>query len=111
VQEKEKALLYEIIAKVNDLFDGELTDEDKLVYVNNVHQGQAAGVGKAAAAGSEQHQGAVRQFTRPEDRTHERHHGRAGRAHAMSTQALDSNGAQRDEGHPATETKRCPKNQ
>lgn len=36
VQEKEKALLNEIIRKVNDLFEGELTDQDKLVYVNNV---------------------------------------------------------------------------
>ena len=40
VQEKEKALLNEIIAKVNDLFDGELTDQDKLVYVNNVIKGK-----------------------------------------------------------------------
>jgi type I restriction enzyme R subunit len=40
VQEKEKALLYEIIAKVNDLFQGELTDDDKLVYVNNVLKGK-----------------------------------------------------------------------
>ena len=47
VQEKEKALLAEIIEKVNDLFEGDLTDQDKLVYVNNVHQGQAAGVGDA----------------------------------------------------------------
>lgn len=29
-------LLAEIIAKVNELFEGELTDEDKLVYVNHV---------------------------------------------------------------------------
>jgi type I restriction enzyme, R subunit len=36
VQEKEKALLDEIITKVNDLFEGELSDDDKLVYVNNV---------------------------------------------------------------------------
>ena len=36
VQDKEKALLKEIIEKVNDLFEGELTDHDKLVYVNNV---------------------------------------------------------------------------
>jgi type I restriction enzyme R subunit len=36
VQEKQKALLDEIIAKVNDLFQGELSDNDKLVYVNNV---------------------------------------------------------------------------
>ena len=40
VQEKEKALLAEIIAKVNDLFDGELTEDDKLVYVNNVIKGK-----------------------------------------------------------------------
>jgi type I restriction enzyme R subunit len=40
VQEKEKARLAEIIAKVNDLFEGELTDQDKLVYVNNVIKGK-----------------------------------------------------------------------
>jgi len=36
VREKEKAALAEIIAKVNELFEGEVTDEDKLVYVNQV---------------------------------------------------------------------------
>lgn len=40
VQEKEKALLAEIIEKVNTLFEGELTDQDKLVYVNNVIKGK-----------------------------------------------------------------------
>jgi type I restriction enzyme R subunit len=40
VQEKEKAWLSEIIKKVNDLFEGELTDQDKLVYVNNVIKGK-----------------------------------------------------------------------
>ncbi len=40
VHEKEKAYLSEIIAKVNDLFNGELTDNDKLVYVNNVILGK-----------------------------------------------------------------------
>ena len=40
VQEKEKAHLAEIIEKVNDLFEGELTDQDKLVYVNNVIKGK-----------------------------------------------------------------------
>jgi type I restriction enzyme R subunit len=40
VQDKEKARLNEIIEKVNDLFDGELTDQDKLVYVNNVIKGK-----------------------------------------------------------------------
>ena len=40
VQEKEKALLAEIIEKVNDLFQGELSDQDKLVYVNHVIKGK-----------------------------------------------------------------------
>ena len=40
VQEKEKALLNEIIEKVNDLFEGELSDQDKLVYVNSVIKGK-----------------------------------------------------------------------
>lgn len=40
VQSPQKALLAEIIAKVNDLFEGELTDDDKLVYVNNVLKGK-----------------------------------------------------------------------
>ena len=40
VQEKEKAYLREIIKKLNDLFDGDLTDQDKLVYVNNVLMGK-----------------------------------------------------------------------
>jgi len=40
VQEKDKALLSEIIARVNDLFGGETTDGDKLVYVNSVLKGK-----------------------------------------------------------------------
>ncbi len=40
VQAKEKAWLAEIIARINDLFEGELTDQDKLVYVNNVIKGK-----------------------------------------------------------------------
>jgi len=40
LHEKEKARLEEIIAKVNDLFEGDLTDDDQLVYVNNVIRGK-----------------------------------------------------------------------
>lgn len=40
LHEKEKALLQEIIGKVNDLFEGDLTDDDQLVYVNNVIKGK-----------------------------------------------------------------------
>ena len=54
VQEKEKARLAEIIAKVNDLFEGETpTEDDRLVYVNNVYQGQAVGVSHPGAAGGQ----------------------------------------------------------
>jgi type I restriction enzyme R subunit len=40
VQDKEKALLAEIIAKLNDLFTGELTEEDKVTYVRSVIRGK-----------------------------------------------------------------------
>ncbi len=40
VQDKQTALLREIIERVNGLFDGELTDDDQLVYVNNVLKGK-----------------------------------------------------------------------
>jgi len=40
VQEKQKALLSEIIETVNDLFDGDLADQDTPVYVNNVILGK-----------------------------------------------------------------------
>ncbi|MCP3728396.1 DEAD/DEAH box helicase family protein [Paraburkholderia sp. CNPSo 3272] len=40
VQEKEKALLDAIIQKVNGLFEGELTDDDQLLYVNGVLKGK-----------------------------------------------------------------------
>jgi type I restriction enzyme R subunit len=40
VQEKEKIRLEEIIERVNDLFDGDLSDEDQLIYVNHVLKGK-----------------------------------------------------------------------
>ena len=40
VHEREKALLAEIIAAVNELFEGELTEDDKLGYVNTVLKGK-----------------------------------------------------------------------
>jgi type I restriction enzyme R subunit len=40
VQEKQHAYLAEIIDKVNGLFQGELTDDDQLVYVNGVLKGK-----------------------------------------------------------------------
>jgi type I restriction enzyme R subunit len=40
VHDPQKALIAEILEKVNGLFDGDLTDEDQLVYVNNVLKGK-----------------------------------------------------------------------
>ncbi len=40
VQDKAKIVLSELIAKVNDLFEGDLTPGDKLVYVNDVIKGK-----------------------------------------------------------------------
>ncbi|SFN61839.1 type I restriction enzyme, R subunit [Formivibrio citricus] len=40
VQEKQQAYLAEIIEKVNGLFEGELSDDDQLVYVNGVLKGK-----------------------------------------------------------------------
>ncbi|MEI6377788.1 MAG: type I restriction endonuclease subunit R, partial [bacterium] len=40
VQEKEKAQLAELIEKLNELFGSETTDQDQLVYVNDVIKGK-----------------------------------------------------------------------
>jgi type I restriction enzyme R subunit len=40
IQDKEKIKLSEIVQKVNDLFDGDLSDDDKLIYVNSVLKGK-----------------------------------------------------------------------
>lgn len=40
IQDKEKILLAQIVEKVNELFEGELTEGDQLVYVNNVLKGK-----------------------------------------------------------------------
>ena len=40
LQDKQHALLAEIIEKVNGLFEGQLTDDDQLVYVNGVLKGK-----------------------------------------------------------------------
>lgn len=40
VQDKQKVALQELIERVNDLFSGDLTEGDKLVYVNNALKGK-----------------------------------------------------------------------
>ncbi|MEI6415964.1 MAG: type I restriction endonuclease subunit R, partial [Pseudomonadota bacterium] len=90
VQEKEKALLREIIQKVNDLFQGELTDQDKLVYVKDVIKGkllESKTLQQQAANNTKE------QFATSPDLQHEILNAIMGAldAHAtMSTQALNS---------------------
>jgi len=40
LQDKQKVLLSEILSGVNELFEGDLSDDDKLVYVNQVLKGK-----------------------------------------------------------------------
>ncbi len=90
IQEKEKAQLAELIEKLNELFGSETTDQDQLVYVNDVIKGklmesetliqQAANNSKEQFAGSpDLNKGLVNAIIEALD------------AHnAMSTQALNS---------------------
>lgn len=90
VQEKQKALLREIIEKVNDLFTGELTDQDKLVYVNNVLLGKLM---ESETLRQQARNNTKEQFANSPDLTHELLNAvmAAYDAHtAMSTQALNS---------------------
>lgn len=90
VQEKERALLNEIIEKVNTLFEGELSDQDKLVYVNNVLMGkllESSTLAQQAASNTKE------QFANSPDLQSEMMNAIIGAldAHvAMSTQALNS---------------------
>ena len=90
VQEKQKALLAEIIAKVNDLFASDLTDQDKLVYVNNVIKGKLL---ESETLVQQAHNNTKEQFANSPDLKTELLNAiiAALDAHtAMSTQALDS---------------------
>ena len=90
VQEKQKALLNEIIQKVNDLFEGELTDQDKLVYVNNVIKGKLL---ESETLKQQATNNTKEQFANSPDLMKELTNAIIGalEAHtAMSTQALDS---------------------
>jgi len=90
VQEKERARLREIIEKVNTLFEGDLSDQDKLVYVNDVLKGkllESAMLAQQAANNTKE------QFANSPDLQNEMLNAiiSALDAHtAMSTQALNS---------------------
>lgn len=40
IQDKEKVFLAQIVEKLNNLFEGDVTDDDRLIYVNNVLKGK-----------------------------------------------------------------------
>jgi type I restriction enzyme, R subunit len=95
VQEKERAYLREIIERVNDLFHGELTENDKLVYVNDVLKGklmESATLKQQAASNTKE------QFANSPDLATELMNAIMGALDAhttMSTQALNSAAVQR----------------
>jgi type I restriction enzyme, R subunit len=96
VQDKSKIALSELIAKINDLFEGELTPGDKLVYVNNVIIGKmlesARLIEQAANNTKEQFNNSPDLFKVLVDAAMD-----AGDAHAlMSRQTLESPAIQRD---------------
>lgn len=90
VQEKQKARLGEIIAKLNELFEGDLTESDQIVYVCDVIKG------KLLESSTLIEQAAINtkgQFSNSPDLTKERDNAiiSAYEAHtAMSSQALGS---------------------
>jgi type I restriction enzyme R subunit len=95
VQEKEKAWLNEIIKKVNDLFDGELTDQDKLVYVSNVIKGKLL---ESETLRQQATNNTKEQFASSPDLKHELLNAIMGALDAhtsMSTQALNSAAVQK----------------
>jgi type I restriction enzyme R subunit len=90
VQEKEKARLAEIITKVNDLFEGDLSDDDRLVYVNNVLKGKLL---ESAILAQQATNNTKEQFANSPDLSHELMNAiiDALAAHnTMSKQALES---------------------
>lgn len=95
VRERQTAYMAEIIERLNDLFHGELTDQDKLVYVNDVLLGkllESVTLRQQAASNSKQ------QFATSPDLNTELVNAiiSALDAHtAMSTQALNSPDVQR----------------
>jgi type I restriction enzyme R subunit len=95
VQEREKALLREIIEKLNGLFGGDTTDQDQLVYVNHVIKGkllESETLRQQAANNSKE------QFANSPDLQHEILNAIMGALDAhtsMSTQALNSAAVQR----------------
>lgn len=90
VQDKEKVLLDELIAKVNDLFEGDLTENDRLVYVNRVILGKLL---ESSILVQQAANNTKEQFANSPDLTNELMNAiiDAFAAHsAMSRQALDS---------------------
>jgi type I restriction enzyme R subunit len=95
VQEKHKVYMAELIDKLNDLFGGDTTDQDQLVYVNHVIKGkllESETLMQQAASNSKE------QFANSPDLSHELLNAIMGALDAhnsMSSQALNSAEVQR----------------
>ena len=63
VRDKEKARLNEIISRVNELFEGDMTDQDKLIYVNDVLVGKLLENKVLIQQSRQKYEGAVWGFT------------------------------------------------
>jgi type I restriction enzyme R subunit len=90
VNEKEKALLSQIIEKVNELFEGDLTEQDKLVYVNDVLKGKLL---ESQTLGQQAGSNTKEQFSNSPDLDREITNAIMGALDAhnsMSTQAINS---------------------
>lgn len=90
VQAKQQALLADIIAKVNDLFEGDLTESDRLIYINHVIKGKLL---ESETLVQQANNNTKEQFANSPDLANEILNAimDALTAHtAMSTQALDS---------------------
>ena len=90
VNEKEKALLSQIIEKVNELFEGDLSEQDKLVYVNDVLKGKLL---ESQTLGQQAGSNTKEQFSNSPDLDREITNAIMGALDAhnsMSTQAINS---------------------
>ena len=102
INEKERARLAEIIARVNELFEGELTDDDQLVYVNNVIKGKLLESQELAEQAVNNTKAQFANSPTLSKETHERDHRGARRSHDdEQAGARLREGARGPEGRPA----------
>lgn len=91
VQDKQKAFLREIIERVNDLFEGDLSDDDQLVYVNHVLKGKLLESGELITQAQNNSKAQFAASPTLDDQLLNAIMDALGAHQTMSRQALDSN--------------------